>query len=64
LHNADNLWATLLYTSETMTSAFAGGEQALFDPKLYLISTVVSLAVALTILIVTKWNLGYENPRN
>lgn len=58
LHNADNLWATLLYTSETMTSAFSGGEQAQFDPQLYLVSTFVYVAAALAIIFLSKGRLG------
>ena len=59
LHNADNLWATLLFTSETMTSAFEGGTQALFDSQLYILATLVGVLAAIILAFTTKWKLGF-----
>ena len=60
LHNADNLWATLLFTSETMTSAFEGGTQAQFDPQLYILATLVGVITAIILAFATKWKLGFS----
>jgi len=58
LHNADNLWATLLFTSETMTSAFEGVVEAQFDAQLYIIATLVGVLTAIILAYATKWKLG------
>ncbi len=60
LHNADNLWATLLFTSETMTSAFEGGTQAEFDAQLYILTTLVGVVTVIILAIATKWRLGFS----
>ncbi len=58
LHNADNLWATLLFTSETMTSAFEGVAEAQFNAQLYIIATLVGVLTAIILAYATKWKLG------
>jgi membrane protease YdiL (CAAX protease family) len=58
LHNADNFWASVLITDETMASAFQGGVQSQFDMQLYLVAMATGALAAIAIAVATKWRLG------
>jgi len=60
LHNADNFWASILITDETLTTVTQQGSQSSFNLQLYIISVIVGLLVALTIAWQTKWKLGIK----
>ena len=60
LHNADNFWASMLLTDETMTTAFQGGTQSQFSMQLYLLSTAISVLIVLILAVATKGQLGFS----
>jgi len=58
LHNADNFWAGALFTNDTVATVLQGGSQSQLDTQLYILTTVVSVLVALILAMATKWQLG------